>query len=104
MKKTTENKSDQKLGDKVVESALNVVGLVAAVLSPEFYIGLGILAVKKGLNALDDIINNQPTPVTPVLSSENNNISIESTFKSQEELEQIQADHDLAVLLSGDNS
>jgi hypothetical protein len=91
--------NEPKLGDQVMKMAWDVSKVVNTGLqlfNPITYVVLAVEGIKVGLNALDDLITEQQ-------ANNNNQANHSSTALSQAEQEQIQADHDLAMLLSGDS-
>ncbi len=104
--------NEPKLGDQVMKTAWDVSKVVNAGLqlfNPITYVVLAVEEIKTGLNALDDLVTeelnkqreNQETSQNNHIIVTNNNAT---ATLSQADYEQIQADHDLAVLLSGDQS
>jgi hypothetical protein len=91
--------NEPKLGDQVMKMAWDVSKVVntgLALFNPITYVVLVGEGIKVGLNAIDDLITEQQ-------ANNNNQGNHSSTALSQAEQEQIQADHDLAMLLSSDS-
>lgn len=143
MRRREQNEPRKKLGDKIWDGVCTTVDVVITVINPFTYVVLTGLAIREGLNALDDSItteenvrnngNNQQqgnpatlnAPIAPLINPDEGdrgngnqppprNVPVASLidldyednsntrFMTQEELNQIQADYELAVRLAGE--
>jgi hypothetical protein len=103
--------NEPKLGDQVMKMAWDVSKVVNAglqIFNPITYVVLAVEGIKVGLNAIDDLVTEELNKQKDNQeATQNNNIIITNNNAtatlSQVDYEQIQADHDLAMLLSGDS-